>query len=173
MTDNTNSDRAVTDTEVDVARISAYLDAGRTPYDAAIEESPSARRLLTEMEHLRRLGDQLITSEAEALPEPDQNWFADVLSQIARESRSGRDLPLAEGGGRLITEGALRGAVRQAAAERVPGLIIERCGFEGDLDDSESPITVTVRVALVWPTPAPAAAALLRTVIHSVVSEQL
>ncbi|MGO2660215.1 hypothetical protein [Mycetocola reblochoni] len=168
-----SEERPLRDDEVDVERISAYLDSGRAPYDATIEESPEASRLMREMAHLRDLGARLIASEADALPEPSQNWFAGVLSQIALESRSGRDLPLDVGKARVITEGALRGAIRQAAGARVPGLIVERCVFEGELDASDSPVTVSLRVALVWPTAAPAATAALRRIVQDTVSEHL
>lgn len=158
---------------IEVERISAYLDSGRQPYDATIEESPEARRLMHEMAYLRELGGQLIQSEATALPEPELSWFAGILNQIAMESRSGRDLPFGVEASRVITEGALRGAVRQAASDRVHGLVIERCAFDGELDDSSSPFRVSLRVALVWPTPARAAIERLREVVTEVVTEHL
>jgi len=133
-----------------IEELTDYLDAGRTPTDLSIEESPGCVLALDALERLRALTPELIARDEAAEPEPDAGWIQSILSGIAMDARSGRRIPLAapdEWSDLAITEGAVRGLIR--AAENVfPGILIGRCRLHGDVTDQDAVIGVEVEVSV-------------------------
>lgn len=126
-----------------LAELSEYLDRGRTPRIAAIERNAACRAALDRLADYARLSRELVAADADA---PPPGWVdalfsgaglsAALLSDIAREARAGRDIALAPRTPTerlVITEGALRGALRTAGGG-VPGAIIGRVRFGGELE---------------------------------------
>lgn len=149
--------------------LSDYLDRGRLPYDPAIEESPEHRRTLQALERVRALSGALIDDDAERLPAPEESWFGSILTQVRREARAGRDIPLASPEPDVeltITEGAVRGLVREAG-DSVPGVLVGRCRLVGDVGDPEAEIAVEVTISVFWGVPIADAAQQVRERIHS------
>ncbi|MGO8608821.1 hypothetical protein ACC848_38270, partial [Rhizobium johnstonii] len=94
--------------------LAAYHDRGRIPAIPAIEGDPQFRAVLDSMDRLGALSRDLL--ERESAVELEESWFQTILGEVARESRAGRDLPMAAGEDVLLvmTEGAVRGLVRDA-----------------------------------------------------------
>lgn len=134
-----------------------YLDAGREPVDPSIEGSAGCRIALEALTRLRELTPGLLAADAAEEPEPSESWVQSILSGIALDARSGRRIPVA---GRVpeadlgITEGAVRGAIR--AAERVvPGIVVGKCRFDGDVTVPGAPVRVRVEVSAPYGVPIP------------------
>jgi uncharacterized alkaline shock family protein YloU len=164
-----------TDAETDAGdavgldELSDYLDRGRLPYDPAIEESPEHRRTLRALERVRALSGALIDDDAAHLPVPTENWFGSILTQVRREARAGRDIPLASIDPDVeltITEGAVRGIVREAG-DSVSGVLVGRCRLQGDVADPGADIAVEVTISVFWGVPIADAAQQVRERIHS------
>jgi len=105
--------------------LAAYHDRGRMPAIAAIDGDPQCRAVLDSMERLGALSRELL--ERDARTDVAESWFQQILGEVARESRAGRDLPLLddEPVRVVVTEGAVRGLVRDAG-DRVDGVLVER-----------------------------------------------
>lgn len=105
-------------------------------------------------QRLRELGMQLL--ERDELNSPDLAGVVEaVTAQIRREARAGRDVPFAassEEDRLLLTEGALRGLLRESADD-VPGVIVARCGVVGEIDEPDAPIGAQLAVSIAWPRP--------------------
>ncbi|KQQ05286.1 MULTISPECIES: Asp23/Gls24 family envelope stress response protein [unclassified Rathayibacter] len=152
-----------------IDELSDYLDRGRIPYDPVIEESPEHRRTLRALERVRALSTALIDDDAERLPAPDDSWFGSILTQVRREARAGRDIPLASvepDVSLTITEGAVRGLVREAG-DSVPGVLVGRCRLVGDIDEPGVEVVVEVTISVFWGVPIAEAAQQVRERIHS------
>lgn len=152
-----------------IDELSDYLDRGRLPYDPVIEESPELRRTLRALERVRALSGALIDDDAEQLPAPEAGWFGSILSQVRRESRAGRDIPLASVEPDVslsITEGAVRGLVREAG-DSVPGVLVGRCRLVGDVGLPGADVVVEVTIAVFWGVPIAEAARQVRERVHS------
>ncbi|MFE7504140.1 hypothetical protein [Promicromonospora sp. NPDC057488] len=150
-----------------IEELSDYLEAGRTPPDPSIEGSAACRLALDALTRLRDLTPDLIAADTAAEPEADDGWVRRILDGIASEARSGRRIPLSAptpDADLVITEGAVRGLVR-AAEGAVPGVLVGRCRFDGDLTTYGSPVRVLVDVSLLYGQPLPAATARLRAEI--------
>lgn len=115
-------------------QLAAYQDRGRTPAIPEIDGDPECRAVLDSMGRLGLLSRELI--ELDTPPDLPGSWFQQILGEVARESRAGRDLPLidAEPVRVVVTEGAVRGLVREAG-DAVPGVLVERVQVDlvGDL----------------------------------------
>lgn len=154
---------------IGIDELSDYLDRGRLPYDPAIEESPEHRRTLRALERVRALSGALIDDDAANLPAPTENWFGSILTQVRREARAGRDIPLASTDPDVeltITEGAVRGIVREAG-DSVSGVLVGRCRLQGDVADPGADIAVEVTISVFWGVPIADAAQQVRERIHS------
>jgi len=105
--------------------LAAYHDRGRTPAIPAIDGDPQCRAVLDSMERLGALSRELLERDADT--DVAESWFQQILGEVARESRAGRDLPLLEDEPVrvVVTEGAVRGLVR-GAGDRVDGVLVER-----------------------------------------------
>lgn len=137
--------------------LSDYLDAGRTPVRPDIESSPEARHALTRLERIHTLTGELLTAESASAPPPEESWFQGIIRGLSREVRAGRSVPLISPNPRVeltVSEGALRALVRDAG-DTIPGAIIERTQFNGDLTNIGAPITVNIDVTAYTLTPLP------------------
>jgi uncharacterized alkaline shock family protein YloU len=106
---------------------------------------------------LHGLTPDLIAADTAAEPEADDGWVRRVLGGIALDAHAGRRIPLAtsEPDADLgITEGAVRGLVR-AAERAVPGLVVGRCRFDGDVTLTGAPVRVLVDVSVPYGRPIP------------------
>ena len=150
-----------------IEELSDYLEAGRTPPDPTIEGSPACRLALDALERLRGLTPELIAADTAAEPEADDSWVRRVLGGIALEAHAGRRIPLTapEPNADLgITEGAVRGLIR-SAENSVPGLIVGRCRFDGDVTEHGAPVRVLVEASVPYGEPLSRLADQLRTEI--------
>lgn len=150
-----------------IEELSDYLDAGRTPPIASIEGSPGCRIALDALSRLRALTPLLLTVDTAAEPEADEAWVQSILSAIALDARTGRRIPIedsAPGADLGISEGAVRGIIR-AAEHTVPGAVIGKCQFEGDVTVPGEPVRVRVDVSVPYGEPIPSLADRLRAEI--------
>lgn len=105
--------------------LAAYRERGRTPAIPAIDGDAQCRAVLDSMDRLGALSRELI--ETDARDDVSETWFQQILGEVARESRAGRDLPLVDDDPVrvVVTEGAVRGLVRDAG-DAVEGVLVER-----------------------------------------------
>lgn len=106
--------------------LSAYLDRGRSPRIAAIERSAEAQAVLSAMENMRSLSRELV--ERDARRPVAESWYDEVMREVMREFRAGRDIPLRRPEGETelyVTEGALSELVRRVGDE-VGGVLVGR-----------------------------------------------
>jgi hypothetical protein len=133
-----------------IEELGDYLDAGRTPRNPAIEESPGCQLALDALERLRGLGTALMDEDAASAPPADESWVDRILSGIAMDAQAGRRIPFASDEPDVdlaITEGAVRGLVR-AAEEAVPGVLVGRCRLDGDVTEPGAPVRVAIDVSV-------------------------
>lgn len=152
-----------------IEELSDYLDAGRTPANSSIEESPGCQIALDALTRLRELTPELLAAEAAAEPAPDETWVQGILAAIALEARAGRRIPLTSftpGADLGITEGAIRGIIR-AAEHTLPGVIVGQCRFDGDVTTSGAPVRVRVDVSVPYGEPIPDLVRRLRSEISA------
>jgi uncharacterized alkaline shock family protein YloU len=152
-----------------IEELSDYLDSGRTPRDPGIEDSPGARTALDALARLRQESWAMIEVEALAQPSGDQAWITTVLSNISRESRAGRDIPIHHDDARVrlsVTEGSVRGLVR-GAGDGIAGALVGKVDLRGDVTVPSEPITVDVSVSGAYGQNVTAAAAALRAQIDA------
>ena len=131
--------------------LSEYLDRGRTPAIAAIDDNAECQSVLASLERVGALSRDLIAHDAVLNPEIDESWLAGLFSSITREAKAGRDIPLSSPDPRTrlsITEGAVRELVR-AAGDSIDGVLVGRCDIEGDPTDAGSGIRVAISISVV------------------------
>lgn len=151
-----------------IEELSDYLDAGRYPPDPSIDESAGCQIALDALERLRSLTPDLIAADTAAEPEADEGWVRRILTGIAVDARAGRripivvDPPVADAG---ITEGAVRGVIR-AAEKAVPGTLVGRSRFDGDVTVAGEPVLVQVDVSVPYGAPIPELVDRLRAEIN-------
>lgn len=129
-----------------IEELSDYLDAGRKPFDPSIENSAGSRIALDALARLRRESWAMLEVEALADPERDKTWIANVLANISRESKAGRDIPVSHPDPTTdltITEGSVRGVVR-AAGDNIDGVIVGKVSLDGDVTIPGEEIIVSV-----------------------------
>jgi hypothetical protein len=133
-----------------------YLDDDRTPANPAIDSSPEAAAALDRLAELREASRDLVEREAEDGRAGDTAWIDGVLAVIRTTAHAGRDIPVATAPGVLrpgvddhlvVTEGALRGVVRRLG-DALPGVVVRRTRFIGDVRVHGEPIDVEVVVAV-------------------------
>jgi uncharacterized alkaline shock family protein YloU len=152
-----------------IEELSDYLDAGRTPANPSIDQSPRSQIALDALARLRALTPELLAAEAAAEPAPDENWVQNILAGIAIDARPGRRIPittLAPNTDLGITEGAVRGMIR-AAETAVPGVLVGKCRFDGDVTAPGEPVRVRVDVSVPYGDPIPDLTARLRAEISA------
>ncbi|MEX0153269.1 MULTISPECIES: Asp23/Gls24 family envelope stress response protein [Microbacterium] len=124
--------------------LSAYLDRNRTPRIAAIERDAECQAVLASMERMGRLSRELVAEQA-AEPLAD-SWYDDIMREVMREFRAGRDIPLArtdDGTEIVVTEGALYELIR-CVGDEIPGVLISRVR----LDHPEAGGPLSIRIAM-------------------------
>lgn len=130
-----------------IEELAEYLEAGRNPQNASIEQSPGCQLALEALTRLHRLTTEMIDEDT-ALEETDESWVEWILSGIALDVRAGRRIPYRAAQHDLaITEGAVRGLVRRAE-ESLPGVVIGRCRLGGDVEIPGAETTVTIEVCM-------------------------
>lgn len=132
-----------------------YLDRDQTPPDSSIDRSAACRMALDALQRLRALSSGLLDWDAQHQPQRDDGWVHAILSGISREAGRGRDIPLPfpDPAARLvITEGAVRGMIREAA-DSAGGMLIGRCRFVGDITIPAEPVTLEIEASAYWDEP--------------------
>lgn len=150
-----------------IDELADYLDAGMTPADPSIDESPACQNALAALVRLRQVSMEALEADARNEPPAEESWISGLLRNISIEARSGRDIPLqaerpTERG--YVTEGAVRSLVRSAGDE-VPGVLVERCRLDGDVTEPGAPIRVTVAISVRWGASMPTAADDVRSAV--------
>jgi len=128
--------------------LSAYLDRGRVPRIAAIERDAECQAVLASMERMGRLSREIVDEQAaEPLAE---SWYDDIMREVMREFRAGRDIPLArtdDGTEIVVTEGALYELIR-CVGDGVEGVIVGRVRL--DQPEPDAPLDVRVSISVVF-----------------------
>ncbi|MGR0221165.1 Asp23/Gls24 family envelope stress response protein [Agromyces sp. ZXT2-6] len=155
-----------------IDELSDYLTAGRTPYDPAIETCPECLNELRALARVARLSRDLIAQDAAELPAPPESWMQAILSDIHREMRAGRDLPIHHPDPRVrisVTEGAVRALLRDVADD-IDGLIVGRCELLGAAERPGAPIRVHLTASAMWGRSVPELSATLRDRVAAALS---
>lgn len=128
--------------------LSAYLDRGRTPRIPAIERNAECQALLASMERMGHLSREIVDEQAaEPLAE---SWYDEIMREVMREFRAGRDIPLArtaDGTQLVVTEGALYELIR-TVGDDVPGVLVGRVRI--DQPEPTAPLDVRVTVSVLF-----------------------
>lgn len=133
-----------------IEELAEYVERGRTPADPTIDDSPACRSAMAALERLQSLSGALADSGP-----PDPSWTEQLFRRIAADSRPGPDFTLLttrDGDEVVMTEGALRSLIR-AAGDALPGTLVGRIRFRGDLSAPEQPLTVETDVVLAYGVP--------------------
>jgi uncharacterized alkaline shock family protein YloU len=152
--------------------LSDYLTADRTPYDPAIETCPECLNELRALARVSSLSRDLIAQDAADLPAPPDTWLQAILSDIHREMRAGRDLPIGHPDPRVrisVTEGAVRALIRDVADD-IDGLIVGRCEFLGSVELPGAPVHVHLTASALWGRSVPELSATLRDLVSAALS---
>ena len=150
LADNGSTPRTRDDGVLDCGRsvdeLEDYLDAGE-PRDAHIDHCPECQQALDSLKRMRRVTAELIHTDAAHAPEEVvEGWLKGLVGQLALEVRAGRQIPLQHEDCRArlsITEGAVRALIRDAG-DRVPGIVVGRSTFVGDVTIPGEPVSVLV-----------------------------
>lgn len=144
--------------------LAAYHDRGRQPAIPAIDGDAQCRAVLDSMDRLGALSRTLVEADAEI--ELAESWFEQIIGEVARESRAGRDLPLVSDGDItvVVTEGALRGLIRDAG-DGVDGILVERV----DVDVDGAVVDVALTISALHGTPLPEVAGRVRDAVRSAI----
>ena len=143
-------------------QLGEYLDSGRTPAIPAIDDNAECQAALAALERAGSLSRDLVARDESAL---DETWFGSLLTQITREVKAGRDIPLASADPRThlsITEGAIREFVR-AAGDAVDGVLVGHCA----LTDTEDGLRVDLSISVQLGAPVTAAAEAVRQAVYT------
>lgn len=133
-----------------LTQLSEYLDAGRQPYNAAIEEDPECERALAALERVARASHDLIEAESAATSAPSGAWLQSMLRGIAMDARAGREIPLASVEPEFEfsqSEGVVRELIRRTG-DAIDGVLIGRCVLDGEVTEPGAPVHVTVSVTV-------------------------
>lgn len=149
--------------------LAAYYDAGRSPADPSIDNSAGCQIVLAAIRRLRTLTNAFLEEEARTLPPPDENWITGILNQISLQAQAGRDVPLHLLAGEdrvVITEGAVRAIIR-SAGDHLPGLLVGRINFTGDITLPGEPVSIDVDATSIWGHNIPESAEQLKHAVDS------
>lgn len=128
--------------------LSAYLDRGRTPRIPAIERNAECQALMASMERMGRLSREIV--DAQAAEPLAESWYDEIMREVMREFRAGRDIPLArteDGTQLVVTEGALYELIRTVGDE-VEGVLVGRVRI--DQPEPTAPLDVRVTVSVLF-----------------------
>jgi uncharacterized alkaline shock family protein YloU len=171
MTESTPPGASMDDGELingySLEELSDYLDSGRSPRNADIEDNPDCRHALDRLERLRELSAELLSEETDAVDTPEESWYQGIMRGISREVRAGRPVPIRHPDPNVdlsVTEGAIRALIR-TAGDSVDGAIIGRTQFGGDITVPDAAITVEVDVTAYANTPLRALAERVRAAV--------
>ncbi|PPF76797.1 Asp23/Gls24 family protein [Subtercola sp. Z020] len=156
-----------------VDELDAYLAAGRTPYDPAIENSAACLLYLSALARLRERSWDALTHEAENTPDRDELWITGLLDTIRDEVRAGRDIPLHHPDPAIrltLTEAAVHGLIR-AAADALDGVLLSRTVLDGDITQPGAPISLTLTAAIEYGFTVVDRAELLRATVQSALTQ--
>ncbi|WP_295780774.1 Asp23/Gls24 family envelope stress response protein [uncultured Microbacterium sp.] len=149
--------------------LSAYLDRGRTPRIPAIERNAECQAILASMDRMGRLSREIVEEQAaEPLAE---SWYDDIMREVMREFRAGRDIPLAraaDGTELVVTEGALYELIR-TVGDGIDGLFVGRVRV--DQAEPEAPLDVRVTVSVRFGRPMAAVVEQMRDGIRSAIEQ--
>ncbi|MBT2516625.1 Asp23/Gls24 family envelope stress response protein [Streptomyces sp. ISL-90] len=165
--------RTQLDCEKSLDELSDYLSRDRTPYDESIETCPECLNALEALERLGPLSRDLIAEDAAALPPLSDSWIGRIMTNIHREMRSGRSVPISHSDPHVtvtVTEGAIRALIR-AAGDAVTGILVGRCELLGDLDTVDAPITVRVTASIAWGESVPGLADEVRVQVYRALAQ--
>ncbi|MDQ1124620.1 Asp23/Gls24 family envelope stress response protein [Microbacterium trichothecenolyticum] len=126
--------------------LSAYLDRARVPRIAAIERNAQCQAVLASMERMGQLSREIV--EEQAVRPLAESWYDDIMREVMREFRAGRDIPLArtdDGTELVVTEGALYELIR-SVGDGVEGLLVGRVRLDQPQTDAPLDVRVTVSV---------------------------
>jgi len=150
-----------------IASLSDYVDRGETPPAELLNSAPDVRIAYDALTRFRTLAQDILEDDVTAEPSRDDSWVTGILSNIHREARAGRSIPVAHPSPKAtlsLTEGAVRGLVR-SAGDGVAGTFIGSCRLEGDVTTPGSPVTVNVTASVFWGERIPRTAQRLRDAI--------
>lgn len=150
-----------------IAVLSDYLDRGETPPDDFLNQAPENRIAFDALIRFRSMAQDILTEDVTEEPERDDSWVTGILSNIHREARAGRSIPVSHPSPKAVlslTEGAVRGLIR-SAGDGVAGSFIGSCRLEGDVTTPGSPVTVNVDASVFWGERMPQTAQRLRDAI--------
>jgi hypothetical protein len=150
-----------------------YLDSGRDPVRPEIETDADASAALRRLEQLRVASADLLDADVRAAGAADDDWIARVLASIRTTAHAGRDIPVPDDDptSRLVvTEGAIRGLVR-VLGDALPGVLVRRTRFDGDVTTPGAAIHVEVVVALAADAPLRERADALRELVAAALHE--
>jgi hypothetical protein len=148
--------------------LSDYLDADRTPARPDIDADPEAAEALVRLEALRTASHDLLDAEAAEDSASDAGWIASVLASVRTTAHAGRDVPVPDedpASTLVVTEGALRALVRSLGDE-VPGVVVRRTRFTGDVTTAGGPVDVEVSIAASADGPVHLRAEALRSIVE-------
>ncbi len=147
--------------------LSAYLDRGRTPRIPAIERNAECQALLASMERMGRLSREIVEEQAaEPLAE---SWYDEIMREVMREFRAGRDIPLArtaDGTQLVVTEGALYELIR-TVGDDIAGVLVGRVRI--DQPEPTAPLDVRVTVSVLFGYPMQGTVDLMRDGIRAAI----
>lgn len=139
-------DDGVLDCGRSVDELQDYLDDGE-PRDTHIDQCPECQQALDSLKRMRRVTAELVRHDADHAPEEAvEGWLKGLVGQLALDVRAGRQIPLHHDDERAhlsITEGAVRALIRDAG-DRVPGVVVGRSSFDGDVTIPGEPVSVRV-----------------------------
>ena len=150
-----------------IEHLSDFIDRGETPPDDFLNKAPQNRIAFDALTRFRSLAQHILDDDVAEQPERDDSWVSGILSNIHREARAGRSIPVSHPSPKAelsLTEGAVRGLIR-AAGDGVAGTFIGSCRLEGDVATPGSPVTVNVEASVFWGERMPQTAQQLRHAI--------
>ena len=135
-----------------VEELSAYLEAGRQPYDRDIETCPDCLNAIESLQRVGQLSRDLVAEDAALLPAPPQSWFEGIFSAIHSELRAGRSIPITHPDPRVsitLAEGAVRSLLR-SVGDSLDGVFIGRTEIVGDAEIPGAPVQVVLTATVGW-----------------------
>ncbi len=150
-----------------IEQLSDLIDRGESPSDDFLNGAPENRIAFDALTRFRSMAQNILDDDVSAEPERDDSWVTGILSNIHREARAGRSIPVSHSSPKAdlsLTEGAVRGLIR-SAGDAVAGTFIGRCQLDGDVATPGSPVTVNVEASVFWGERMPQTAQQLRDAI--------
>ncbi|TFB99581.1 Asp23/Gls24 family envelope stress response protein [Cryobacterium adonitolivorans] len=150
-----------------IEQLSDLIDRGESPSDDFLNKAPENRIAFNALTRFRSMAQNILDDDVSAEPDRDDSWVAGILTNIHREARAGRSIPVSHSSPKAdlsLTEGAVRGLIR-SAGDAVAGTFIGRCRLEGDVTTLGSPVTVNVEASVFWGERMPQTAQQLRDAI--------